>query len=243
MSPFRSSFPPQPRVYFRNLPLLPSRAPRNANISSILSTLRILPVATGVWGLLIVSVPLCNPFLSPLCFHALTNCFSGNSLLFTTIRIAPGCHPPAFPFKTSPPLCSLCLCGKPPLFSSLRTLCRSLRSFPRSHRLFSTTSGLFVQNARGGIPLRELVRCTEAQKGLFVSPLLATLTHSMSRKSFPCHSYENTRDGGATAATNLERSLPTRLPRALLAKGHSFPPLPLTSVRREFALHLRYFST
>ena len=27
------------------------------------------------------------------------------------------------------------------------------------------------------------------------SPLLATLTHSCSRKSFVCHSYENTRDG------------------------------------------------
>src|SRR5229473_2587924 len=44
----------------------------------------------------------------------------------------------------------------------------------------------------------ELLRCTEAQKCLSVSPLLATLTHSVSRKSFPCHSYANTRDGGAT---------------------------------------------
>src|SRR5258708_1885891 len=50
------------------------------------------------------------------------------------------------------------------------------------------------------LPFRKLVRCTEAQKRLFASPLLATLTHSLSRKSFPCHSYANTRDGGATIA-------------------------------------------
>ncbi len=82
----------------------------------------------------------------------------------------------------------------------LRTLDLSLRSFLHSRPLFSMTSALFLQNTRGGIPLRELVRCAEAQKCLFVSPLLATLTHSSSRKSFPCHSYANTRDGGVTAA-------------------------------------------
>jgi hypothetical protein len=75
-----------------------------------------------------------------------------------------------------------------------------LRSFSHSDPLFSITSALFSQNTRGGIPLQELVRCTEAQKCLFVSPLPATLTHSLSRKSFPCHSYANTRDGGATVA-------------------------------------------
>src|SRR5229473_1522283 len=87
-------------------------------------------------------------------------------------------------------------------FSSfrLRTLKLSCRSFSDSRPLFSTTSALFLQNTRGGIPLRDLVRCTEAQKCLSVSPLLATLTHSRSRKSFPCHSYANTRDGGVTVA-------------------------------------------
>jgi hypothetical protein len=43
----------------------------------------------------------------------------------------------------------------------------------------------------------------KAQKCLSASPLLATLTHSSSRKSFPCHSYANTRDGGASAARNF----------------------------------------
>src|SRR5713226_8505716 len=87
-------------------------------------------------------------------------------------------------------------------FSSfrLRTLKLSCRSFSDSRPLFSTASALFSQNTRGGIPLPELVRCTEAQKCLFVSPLLATLTYSLSRKSFPCHSYANTRNGGVTVA-------------------------------------------
>src|SRR6266852_5403059 len=80
----------------------------------------------------------------------------------------------------------------------LRTLFLSLRSFLDSRPLFSITSALFLQNTRGGIPLRDLVRRTEAQKCLSVTPLFATLTHSVSRKSFPCHSYANTRDGGAT---------------------------------------------
>src|SRR5712692_7005343 len=90
----------------------------------------------------------------------------------------------------------------------LRTLFLSLRSFSRPDPLFSITSALFLQNTRGGIPLRELARCNEAQKCLFVvSPLLATLTHSVSRKSLPCHSYANTRDGGVTAAP-LSASVP-----------------------------------
>jgi len=52
---------------------------------------------------------------------------------------------------------------------------------------------------REWVPVQSLVRCTEAQKHRSVTPLFATLTHSCSRKSFPCRSYENTRDGGVTA--------------------------------------------
>ena len=36
----------------------------------------------------------------------------------------------------------------------------------------------------------------KTQKSPSPSPLFVTLTHSLSRKSFPCHSYANTRDGG-----------------------------------------------
>ncbi len=71
----------------------------------------------------------------------------------------------------------------------LRTLHLSCRSFHSSRPLFSTTSGLFLQNTQGGGLLRKLVRCTEAQTCLSVTPLFATLAHSVSRKSFPCHSY------------------------------------------------------
>src|SRR5713226_6490994 len=100
------------------------------------------------------------------------------------------------------------LAGSSPFTSSisftsfrLRTLDLSLRSFLDSRPLFSITSALFLQNTRGGTPLREIFRCTEAQKCLSVTPLFATLTHSVSRKSFPCHSYANTRDGGVTVAS------------------------------------------
>src|SRR6202790_2152404 len=41
---------------------------------------------------------------------------------------------------------------------------------------------------------RARLSCAEAQKSPCISPLLATLTHSLSRKSFACHSYANNRD-------------------------------------------------
>ena len=49
VSPFRPFLPPQPRVYSGSRRLLSSYAPRSANMSPVLSTLRILPVATGVY--------------------------------------------------------------------------------------------------------------------------------------------------------------------------------------------------
>ena len=47
-------------------------------------------------------------------------------------------------------------------------------------------------------------RAPKRKKHTFVSPFPATLTHSLSRKSFPCHSYANTRDRGVTAAPNFQ---------------------------------------
>jgi hypothetical protein len=61
-----------------------------------------------------------------------------------------------------------------------------------------------------GVSLQELAPCTEAQKCPSVSPLPATLTHSVSRKSFPCHSYANTRDRGATPPPKFFSPLATR---------------------------------
>src|SRR5258708_13387839 len=119
----------------------------------------------------------------------------------------------------------------------LRTLKLSCHSFSDSRPLFAITSALFLQNTRGGIPLRDLVRCTEAQKCLSVSPLPATLTHSLSRKSFPCHSYANTRDGGVTVAP-VSASVSLCLggnpflssfkPPVSSPKHHNHPPCPGT---------------
>jgi len=192
--PFGPSFPPQPRVFSRNQPLLPSLAPRNVNISAILSTLRILPGATGLPTMVGVYYP---------CSLALCLCASACPDLVGVAN----------------PIC------RPFVFSCLQTLFLSLRSFPRSHQLFSIACGLFLQNTRGGIPLRDLVRCTEAQKCLFVSPLLATLTHSVSRKSFPCHSYANTRDGSVTIAPVSAFVLVSVQPRT-----SNLEPLPLRAL-------------
>src|SRR6266851_7650509 len=64
---------------------------------------------------------------------------------------------------------------------------------------FQSLAASFCKTPGVGVPLREFARCTEVQKCFLVSPLFATLTHSASRKSFPCHSYANTRDMGVTA--------------------------------------------
>ncbi len=86
----------------------------------------------------------------------------------------------------------------PFVFSRLRTLFLSLRSFSHPDPLFSIACGVFCKNTRGGIPLQHFADCTEVQKRHFLSSLSAALTHTLSRKSFPCHSYANTRDTGAT---------------------------------------------
>ena len=85
----------------------------------------------------------------------------------------------------------------------LHTLFLSFRSFRRSLRLFSTACRLFYKNTRGGIPSRDTFRRTDPQKRAPISPFAATLTHSCSRKSFACHSYENTRDGYPSAKNTL----------------------------------------
>src|SRR5713226_6857267 len=103
------------------------------------------------------------------------------------------------------------ICG---LFNSLCAL------FSAPILCFQQLADSFCKTPGVGVPLHDVGGCAGAQKCLSVSPLPATLTHSLSRKSFPCHSYANTRDGGVTAATNFERfQLPTRLPRAVRREG------------------------
>ncbi len=75
-------------------------------------------------------------------------------------------------------------------------LLQPLVQLPKSQLLYNQADpASFCKTPGVGVPLRKLARYTEVQKCLLVSPLFATLTHSVSRKSFACHSYENTRDG------------------------------------------------
>jgi hypothetical protein len=145
VSPFGSLIPPQLNVCFRNRRLLPSYAPRGANISPIISTLRILPVATGVSG---QRTPRHSSLTTRHC-----------SFVFITLQI-PFPATPLFshPYKTPgvSPSVSLCLClprpgrrGKSHVFSSLPPLEISWLSFCNSRRLFSIACSLFYENTRG----------------------------------------------------------------------------------------------
>ena len=92
-----------------------------------------------------------------------------------------------------------------------------------------------LQNTRGrGYPSED-VRCTEGQKCHSASPLFATHTHSVSRKSFPCHSYANTRDRGATPPATHTSVLATSILFALcfheLANPFSRNSFPFTSIQ------------
>ena len=79
--------------------------------------------------------------------------------------------------------------------------------------------------------------CTDAQNSPFVSPLFATLTHSLSRKSFPCHSYANTRDRGVTPPPKFLSPLATRhSPRHSDRSSISFRINTCKSVSKQTAL-------
>src|SRR5258708_21777537 len=94
----------------------------------------------------------------------------------------------------------------PRLFILLRTLLRSEKT-----QLFYNQANphSFCKTPGVGVPLRG-DRCTEAQKCPSVSPLPATLTHSVSRKSFRCNSYANTLDRGVTPPPKSSSPLATR---------------------------------
>jgi hypothetical protein len=114
VSPFRPSLLPQPCVYFRNRPLLPSHAPRGANISPVLSTLRILPVVTGVSPLR-HSPSMPSPPLRSLCPCLPRPGRGGKSHLFSSL---------------------------PPLEISWRSFCNPHRLFSIACTLFSQNAGV-----------------------------------------------------------------------------------------------------
>jgi hypothetical protein len=163
VSPFGSLIPPQPAVCFRNERLLPSSASRNVNISPVLSTLRILPVVTGV---------------SPLR------------------------HSPSMP---SPSLCSLCLCGKLHVFSSLPPLEISCRSFCKPCPLFSIACGLFSKNTGGGMSGEHTRPFSRRSACGAVSTFRINTSKSVSKQttltSFRMNTYEKPRGRGDPAST------------------------------------------
>ena len=105
---------------------------------------------------------------------------------------------------------------QPFAFNGLRTLFLSCRSFSHSNCLFSIACALFDKNTWGGIPRQHFVSCAKTQKCQSASPLLATLTHSLSRNSFPCHSYANTRDDGPTLSKFFSPLATRHSPRLFL---------------------------
>ena len=123
-------------------------------------------------------------------------------------------------------------------FNSLRTLELSCASFSHRDPLFSIVCTLFDKNTRGGIPLRlhgahvsshgsPSSSCAETQKWPPVSPFPVTLTNCLSRKSFACHSYANTRDVCATPPKILRLRPPSAALCARWASVAKFPqPFP-----------------
>jgi hypothetical protein len=179
VSPFRPFLLPPPRVCSRNRRLLPSYAPRGANISPILSTLRILPVATGVSGQSAFLTP--RPSFTPIFEGSLA--IRRSSFVFITLRNPfPATLVFSHPYKTpgvSPASLRPSACpepgrgGKSHILSGLPPLVFSCRSFSHSLPLFSIACRLFYQNTRGGVsPEISLLESTTSR--LFFFALFAT---------------------------------------------------------------------
>jgi hypothetical protein len=92
--------------------------------------------------------------------------------------------------------------------------------FSRPTLCFQQLADSFRKIPGVGLPVQSLAPCTEPQRGRFLSPLVAAVTHFMSRKSFVCHSYENTRDAGM-GVTSASAS-PAKSPSHAL-RGASIP--------------------
>ena len=136
-------------------------------------------------------------FLQPLCgFQSSDVNSSRRKQLHSILSLSPrGCTSPLF---ASSRHSSLATRHGPFVSIGLQTLILSLRSFSHPQSFVINNFRTLFAKHPGWHPLRAFVHCIAAQKRHSASPLFATLTHSVSRKSFPCHSYENTRDGYPT---------------------------------------------
>src|SRR5229473_4525862 len=130
-------------------------APVPAEISNLRPCPPAAPLRRRSLPLLTTHYPLSTLFLSALCFHILTNCFSHNPFILTTIPIAPGCGGTSL--QSPSELNAFGDSVANPLFSGICCLFPvSLRSFLRSLPLFSIACSLFSQNTGGGVSRMQL---------------------------------------------------------------------------------------
>jgi hypothetical protein len=108
---------------------------------------------------------------------------------------------------------------------------------PRTQRLTPMPSQTSQLSSAGYTYKRPANPCRapKAQEPLPVSPFPATLTHSLSRKSFACHSYANTRDGCPTPLPISAHSSGNPILLDLYFHGLTNPfsrnPFPFTSIQ------------
>src|SRR6266436_580798 len=134
-------------------------APVPAQIPNLRPRSPAAPLRRRSLPLLATHYPLSTLFLSALCFHILTNCFSRNSFILTTIRIAP----PGVGVQTSnlspnsvPPRRCLprpCRGGKSIVFRRLLPLSRLFALFSALPPfVFNRLQPLFAKYRGWGIP-------------------------------------------------------------------------------------------
>jgi len=186
-------------------PSSPSSASRNTRIPSALNSFHILPVATEVYH---QSIPDDN--LSSLqtrqlfCLHRLAASLPSLCALFCIRFLCFQSFAASF--------CKTPGVGVPPQIPPLESATSSLFL-----ALSAASEGFPLQLQLLQLSIRRRMRILRDDRELTQShspfsplatrpsplssrPLFATLTHTLSRKSFPCHSYADTRDGSVTIA-------------------------------------------
>src|SRR5712664_3503240 len=157
-------------LYFSRTPALPFPmvAPVPAQIPNLRPRSPAAPLRRRSLPLLATHYPLSTLFLSALCFHILTNCFSRNPFILTTIPIAPRVwgykHSNLSPNSVPPRRClpRPCRGGKSIVFRHLLPLSRLFALFSalppfvfnRLRPLFARYRGWGIPNASTGHPGR-----------------------------------------------------------------------------------------
>ncbi len=119
---------------------------------------RFLPILPSAPRLIVFTLRRLHSQILALCFHNLTNPFSRNLFIFTSIQNPGGCG--GAPSISAP--CPLCLCGKSHVLSSLPPLCRlfALFSAPPSF-VFNRLRPLFPKHPGWGGSVRHRSQATK----------------------------------------------------------------------------------